>query len=91
MHNRPIRDVYYTLHFIRALKKLPKVLQAEMRERDRWFKDNCFDSRLRTHKLSGKLDGFWSFSLTHKYRVLFHFANDAEVILDDIGDHALYR
>ena len=51
------------------------------------FSQNPFDSKLRTHKLTGKLKGLWSFSLSYDYRVIFRFINDHDVLLIDIGSH----
>jgi mRNA-degrading endonuclease YafQ of YafQ-DinJ toxin-antitoxin module len=54
-----------------------------------WFINDPFDSRLRTHKLSGKLSGLWSFSLSYDLRVVFFFTEDnpKRAILIDIGTH----
>jgi mRNA interferase YafQ len=51
------------------------------------FSKTPFDRRLRTHKLSGKLEGFWAFSVTYDCRVIFKFLNGDEVLLIDIGGH----
>jgi addiction module RelE/StbE family toxin len=37
------------------------------------FSQNPFDPKLRTHKLTGKLKGLWSFSVSYNYRVIFRF------------------
>jgi addiction module RelE/StbE family toxin len=51
------------------------------------FSQNPFDTKLRTHKLTGKLKGLWSFSVSYDCRVIFRFINDTEVLLIDIGSH----
>lgn len=51
------------------------------------FSQNPFDPKLRTHKLTGKLKGLWSFSASYNYRVIFSFINDHDVLLIDIGSH----
>lgn len=52
------------------------------------FEENLFASRLRTHKLSGKLKGLWAFSIDYENRVIFKFLkNKNEVLLIDIGTH----
>ena len=52
------------------------------------FLENPFDARLKTHKLSGKLQGLWAFSVAYDCRVIFKFLNDAKtVLLIDIGSH----
>jgi addiction module RelE/StbE family toxin len=51
------------------------------------FSQNPFDPKLRTHKLTGKLKGLWSFSISYDCRVIFRFTNDHDVLLIDIGSH----
>jgi addiction module RelE/StbE family toxin len=51
------------------------------------FSQNPFDPKLRTHKLTGKLKGLWSFSVSYDCRVIFRFINDRDVLLIDIGSH----
>lgn len=54
-----------------------------------WFIKDPFDTRLRTHKLSGKLNGLWSFSLEFNLRVVFYFTDEKpkRAIFVDIGTH----
>jgi addiction module RelE/StbE family toxin len=86
-----IRRINYSAHFKRAFKKLPHNLKQEVVEREILFKKNCFDPRFDTHKLSGKLKGYWSFSITHKHRIMFEFEDAGEVGFIDVGDHSIYR
>ena len=51
------------------------------------FSKDPFVPRLRTHKLTGKLDGLHAFSITYDYRVIFKFLNEDEVLLIDVGTH----
>lgn len=51
------------------------------------FSENPFDPRLRTHKLTGKLEGLWASSVTYDYRIIFRFLTKDEVLLIDIGGH----
>lgn len=55
------------------------------------FKDNPFDSRLKTHKLSGRLEGLYSFSINHPYRVIFKFSEEGFTEFYEIGDHDIYE
>jgi mRNA-degrading endonuclease YafQ of YafQ-DinJ toxin-antitoxin module len=48
---------------------------------------NPFHPALRTHKLVGKLEGLWAFSVAYDCRVVFRFMNGDEVLLVDIGSH----
>ena len=51
------------------------------------FAKDHFQSRLRTHKLTGKLDGLWAFSVSYDCRVIFKFLSKKEILLIDIGGH----
>lgn len=51
------------------------------------FSKNPFSPKLRTHKLTGKLEGLWAFSIAYDCRVIFTFLNEDEVLLIDIGTH----
>lgn len=73
---RPIKKIYYTAHFERAYKRLPSPIKDLARKREIIFRKNVFDQRLDTHKLKGKFDDFWSFSITRSYRIVFTFEND---------------
>lgn len=53
----------------------------------RLFSQDPFDRRLRTHKLTGKLEGLWAFSVAYDCRVIFKFLRKDEVLLVDIGSH----
>lgn len=72
------------------MKKLPSSLTQEVRLREGWFRENCFDPRLKTHKLKGKHQDLWSFSITIKYRIVFRFVGSEEVYFIDVGDHSIY-
>ena len=51
------------------------------------FSSDPFNQRLRTHKLTGKLEGLWAFSIDFDCRVIFRFLGKNEVFLIDIGSH----
>ena len=86
-----ISKIHYTKHFNRAYKKFPQNIKLHVTEREGLFRADCFDTRLETHKLGGKLEGLWAFSITKKYRILFIFESNNEVTFLDIDDHDLYR
>ena len=51
------------------------------------FISNPFDPRLRTHKLSGKLDGLLSFWVDYDVRIVFYFEGEDRTVFLDIGTH----
>ncbi len=51
------------------------------------FSKEPFNPRLRTHKLTGELEGLWAFSVAFDCRVVFKFLDKNEVLFIDIGGH----
>jgi len=51
------------------------------------FSQNPYNPRLRAHKLTGSLEGFWAFSVAYDCRVIFRFLTKDEILLIDIGSH----
>lgn len=82
--------IFYHPRFHRSLAALPDNLQRKAERRVLIFRKDPYDPRLDTHKLHGKLQNFWSFSVDDKHRILFEF-DGADVIFLDIGDHDLYK
>lgn len=83
--------ILYSSHFERTLKKMNKESITIMAEREKIFRSNCFDIRLKTHKLKGKFRSYWSFSITYSHRILFEFLQSNTVAFIDIGDHTVYE
>ncbi len=86
-----VKTVSCSSHFVRAFKKLPAAVQAHARERITMFQKNCFDERLKTHKLKGPLAPYWAFSINQSYRILFEFLEKGGAGFIDIGSHSIYR
>jgi addiction module RelE/StbE family toxin len=51
------------------------------------FVEEPFNKSLRTHKLTGKLDGLWAFSIDYYTRLIFEFVDENQVLLVDFGSH----
>ena len=86
-----IKHVHFASHFLASFAKLPAAVQRLATQKDAWFRANPLDPRLHTHKLKGELAGAWSYSVNHRYRVLFRFLPEGEVLYYDIGTHDVYR
>jgi mRNA-degrading endonuclease YafQ of YafQ-DinJ toxin-antitoxin module len=83
-------EVSFSSPFKRAFKKLIKVnvdLEARFWRKLEYFTVDPFDPSLKTHKLSGKLKEYWSFSVGYDERVLFYFTEDGKAVFVDIGSH----
>jgi addiction module RelE/StbE family toxin len=85
-----IVEVSLSSSFKRAFKKRIKGntdLEKRFWQKLEQFTVDPFDPGLKTHKLSGKLKEFWSFSVDYDERVLFYFTEDEKVVFVDIGSH----
>jgi addiction module RelE/StbE family toxin len=83
-------EIFYSPHFLRSYKKFPKEVQMLAEAREHIFRDNWKSSLLETHKLKGTFSDFWSFSINHRFRIIFDFDGDT-VRFHDVGDHDIYR
>ena len=85
------RNSKYSSHFIRNYKKLSLNLKLRFEFAERIFKLDIFDTRLKTHKLNGKFEGLWSFSVDSRYRVIFDFYKKDIIRFHSVGSHDIYR
>lgn len=83
-------EIQYTPRFLKSYQKLPDNIKALVVSKEAIFRDDLHHPALRTHKLKGKFDGFWSFSVNYKYRITFRYFSKNCVILHSIGGHEVY-
>lgn len=83
--------ISYTPFFVKKFQKLPEKIKKQAVKKEVIFKQNIRDTRLKTHKLAGKLDAFYSFSVNRQYRIMFALAENGEVVFVDIGTHSIYQ
>lgn len=83
--------IAYKPTFLKTLNKLPRDLRDEAREKIELFQKEPDHSFLKTHKLTGKMSGMWSFSVNYEYRIIFQYLAKEEVVLLAIGTHDLYK
>jgi len=83
--------IIYSPKFSREYKKLSNKTQKIAEGKEKIFLKNPFDKRLKTHKLTGKLKDFWSFSIDYKYRIVFEFTNNNTIYFHSIGTHRIYQ
>lgn len=84
-------NIYYSDRFAKDYKKLPKHIKSLAEEKEKIFRRDQSDPRLKTHKLRGKLRKYYSFSVNYQYRIVFHFKSDIDIIFDTIGTHEVYK
>ncbi|MFN0070511.1 MAG: type II toxin-antitoxin system YafQ family toxin [Chloroflexota bacterium] len=75
-----------TSPFRRRVKKLTPVERTALSRALQRFQADPFDPRLRTHKLTGELSGYWSFSVLYDLRVVCRI-DAAVATLISIGSH----
>jgi mRNA-degrading endonuclease RelE of RelBE toxin-antitoxin system len=86
-----IREIKISPLFERHYRKLPKEIKERAKRKEKIFRKNPFDPRLKTHKLHGKEKECWAFWIDYKYRIKFIFLSDEEVLFLDIGPHGIYK
>lgn len=77
--------------FVKNWSKLSPRTKEEIIKRIDIFLENPYASILKTHKLTGKLKDYWSFSVSFKLRILFRFFKENVVAFIDIGGHEIYK
>lgn len=83
--------VFYKPSFVRQYKKLHGDLQEEVKDKILQFKNPETHIKLKVHKLKGKLQDFYSFSVNYKYRIVFIYEKNQSVSLLSVGDHDIYK
>ncbi|VXD25026.1 type II toxin-antitoxin system RelE/ParE family toxin [Planktothrix paucivesiculata] len=81
--------------FKRGVKKLIKKnphLQQKIIDVLEILADDPFNFSLKSHKLTGNLDGLWACWVNYNCRIVFEFSEDKELVervifLIDIGSH----
>jgi len=82
--------VAYSSSFKRSYRrKVTTDSDRELRFRSKLklFMNDPFDKALRTHKLSGKLKDYWSFSIEYDLRIIFYFEDPETAVFVDLGTH----
>jgi len=85
-------QIIYTSEFKRGFKKIEGAMQSEALAKEVIFRKDPFDSRLKTHKLYGKLKGCFAFSISYSSRIIFEFSKNKDTAyFYSIGDHNIYK
>lgn len=83
-------QIQYLSGFKRQYKRLSREVQIAAEKKEKIFRKDPFDSRLKTHKLKGELEGYWAFSINFSYRIIFQFADGEIMYFYRIGKHDIY-
>jgi mRNA-degrading endonuclease YafQ of YafQ-DinJ toxin-antitoxin module len=72
-----VADKSFKRAFQRLISKNPQ-LQSKVSEVLYLLEDNPFTPSLKFHKLTGRLEGYWSCSVSYDCRIIFTFSKDAD-------------
>lgn len=84
-------QIFYSPEFERRYKRLSLEIQEKAEEKEKIFREDPFDPRLKTHKLHGRLNDFWAFSIDSRYRIIFKFLEKDIVRFFAVGGHSVYQ
>jgi mRNA-degrading endonuclease YafQ of YafQ-DinJ toxin-antitoxin module len=84
-------EIAYAPSFIRQWKLLPEALQDEALEKIELFKNRENHKVLKVHKLNGRLQEFYGFSVNYKFRIMFEYGEENTAFLLKIGSHDIYQ
>ncbi len=84
-------EIYFSQRFKKSFKKIPYGVIEILTQKQSLFIINPFNPSLKTHKLTGKLSQYYSFSITNSYRVIFELLDNNKVIFVNIGTHEIYK
>ena len=82
--------IYYSSKFAKEHKRLPLKVKIAAEKKEKLFRQDPFDPILKTHKLSGRLKEYYSFSIDHEYRIIFEFFKKDTVWFHSVGTHEIY-
>jgi len=82
--------ILYHKKFHKLYYKLSDQLKSLIEEKTNIFNKNPFDAQLKTHKLHGKFDGFYSFSVNYEIRIIFEIIEINTAMFYLIGRHDIY-
>ncbi len=88
---RSVVAIYYTPTFQKNFHRLPKPIKEKAYQKEPIFIVNPFDPRLKTHKLTGQLNQYWSFSIDYHWRIVFRFIKPKVALFVDVGTHEIYK
>jgi addiction module RelE/StbE family toxin len=83
--------IIYSTKFAREYKKLPLKIKKLAEKREQIFRKEPFEPSLKTHKLTGKLKEYYSFSIDYQYRIIFEFAEKDIIWFHSVGTHEIYK
>lgn len=84
-------DIFFSSKFAKEYKRLPPEIKTLAEKKEKIFRSDPYDPRLKTHALQNKLKGFWSFSINRQTRIIFEFIDQNTIWFHSIGSHDIYK
>ena len=84
-------EIVISKQFARQFRKLDNHLKEEVLEKLELLKDPVNHQLLKVHKLHGRLEEKYSFSVNYKIRVIFSYPIPTEIFLLLVGSHDVYQ
>ncbi len=84
-------EILYSEKFISQLEKLSPNIQNPVFKKIGVFKGDSKHPSLNTHKLNGKLKGYFAFSIDFQIRIIFEYGEDGDIHFLKIGSHDIYK
>ncbi len=70
---------------------MPLSIRKQAEKIEKLFRADSLDPKLKTHKLNGQFNKYWSFSIDYRIRIIFEFYRKDVVRFHSIGDHSIYK
>jgi addiction module RelE/StbE family toxin len=84
-------QIIYSSVFVKEYRRLPSKIRMLAEKKEKMFLNDPHNPSLKTHALTGKLLGWWSFSINYQYRILFRFEDKNTAWFLEIGTHDVYK
>jgi len=86
-------EILYLPKFKKQYEKLQPEIKDLAEQKEKIFRKNPFNPKLKTHKLHGKLSNFLAFSINYEYRIVFDFVDKKKSVVRFYltGKHDLYQ
>ncbi|MBI4066676.1 type II toxin-antitoxin system mRNA interferase toxin, RelE/StbE family [Candidatus Gottesmanbacteria bacterium] len=85
-------EVELSSNFLKRARRLSAQEKRKLSECTEWFRRDHRDPKLKTHALTGKLKGLYSFSITYGKRVTYVLVDADTALFTDVGSHdEVYR
>ena len=78
---------------MKRFRKFPPEIKDKLCKKIKIFEKDPFDPRLKTHRLQGKLYGYFAFSIDYSYRVIFRPSDEEKNYFEiiNVGQHSMYE